>query len=291
MKKLNKITSTVAAFAVLSSFAAFPVSAKATNDYSISYATITESFVTDDGTNIPSGAIAVTMHVENNTGFNANTFTLDIADGYSAITNEEGRPTVQLGEVLEGSLTSSVISSDNLTFCMTVASSEACFDDGVLFTLYFTEGETETSNFIDVSVANPLITHNDDTLFTSVNFGNMRSIMSITDTYYVGDTNGWQDYGRHLNNPTAYPEYPVITAEDAANILSAYSSAGARIVVNSSNMHIYCPYAVFFKAPDANRDDYIDDDDAVDILDYAAHAGAGSLDQYTGYVGKQYPYV
>lgn len=73
MKKFNKRAMSIASVAaILASIVAMPVSAAGINAYSVSYETLTTAITTEDGSTVPAGAVAVTMSIENNTGFNAN---------------------------------------------------------------------------------------------------------------------------------------------------------------------------------------------------------------------------
>lgn len=282
MRRNHIFTSTASVLAILASFAVMPVSAENVNDYSVSYETLTQAVTADDGDIIPENAVAVTLSIENNSGFNANRFILDITDGYTVITNEEGKPCILVNESLENALTSAAVSSDGDIFCMTMASTEVCSGDGQLFTFYLLQNNKTRAhhNAVSLSEVSP------EFASQPVYSNNQTAAGKLIDSmYFIGDTDGYQDDLLHRLHPDTYPEYPVITAADATNILQQCSSATSDIRVNETNIASHFPFAVYYKAPDANRDNVINSDDAQEILDYCACVGAGALSSYTGWVG------
>ena len=77
MKKLKKVTAALAAATMVTSCAGVVTSAdEVVNAVNVSYSTVAETFTAADGTVVPAGATAVTLSIENNTGFSASDITL-----------------------------------------------------------------------------------------------------------------------------------------------------------------------------------------------------------------------
>lgn len=135
MKKLNKRAISIASVtAILASIAAMPVSAENLNSYSVSYETLTAAITMDDGNSVPAGAIAVTMSIDGNSGFNSNTFALEVIEGYEVVTTSEGTPFVQKGSVLSDAMAVGAVNENKI--CVATASGTEINCDGDLFTVY-----------------------------------------------------------------------------------------------------------------------------------------------------------
>ena len=77
MKSVKKIIAALSAATMVSACAGVVASAaEAVNAVNVSYSTVAETFTAADGTVIPAGATAVTLSIENNTGFSASDITL-----------------------------------------------------------------------------------------------------------------------------------------------------------------------------------------------------------------------
>ena len=94
MKQTKKIIAALAAATMVASCAGVVASAdEAVNAVNVSYSTVAETFTAADGTVVPAGATAVTLSIENNTGFSASDITLNATadllavDGMVAATN------------------------------------------------------------------------------------------------------------------------------------------------------------------------------------------------------------
>ncbi|MBR4101850.1 MAG: hypothetical protein IKK51_08260 [Oscillospiraceae bacterium] len=272
MRKFNKKVMSLASIAaILASFAAMPASAEERNVYSVSYETLTTAITTEDGSTVPAGTVAVTMSINNNSGFNANTLTLDIDEGYSVITNNDGKPILDKGAVLANSLTSASVSNDEETLCVVSASATTSYADGELFTVYFF-AENTTTDFVSI----------DDTE-AEIALGIIPLANDyVMDSYFVGDTNG-EDWivtstGRHAP----------VDAVDAANIMVACCNYGRPFdIFNETDSVIwgYFPDLKHREALDVNNNNACDNRDANDILDYAAEVGAGN--PYSGPIGHE----
>lgn len=259
--KTSKIVGLASAFTMLASLAAMPASATCTNAYSISYETLTRVIETDSNATIPAGAVAVTMSVKNNTGFDSNTLALKLDEDYQFLTDTEGNPIVTLGNVLNGFDSASSVSVNNNKVCIAVASASESTTDGELFTVYCVSSSTDKKVQSKAEIASIVPPCTKEPLRT------------IPDGWYmVGDVDNSE----------------VVNSIDAARILTALSNANVSyIYVNASykqNVSNYFNNPVpYYKAPDAIDDYCIDDLDATAILSYAANIGAGN--PYNGAIG------
>lgn len=278
MKKFSKRAVSLASVAViLASIVAMPVSAAGINAYSVSYETLTTAITTEDGNTVPAGAVAVTMSIENNTGFNANTLTLDIDEGYHVVTDANGKPVLEKGTVLAGAMTSAAVSADDSTVCVTAASGSTMSADGGIFTVYFTTEAAETEGFASVGSMDANIATGEINIVST----------SAIDYYYAGDTNS--EEATTVNNRII----PPVDAVDAANIMVACSEYRSDFDVVAMNWSVlyYFNEAKHYAAPDANCDKVIDNVDAAEILDYAADVGAGNIENYNGKIGMRVPFI
>lgn len=265
MKKSNKILGLACVTAMLTSVGAVPVSAAQMNTYSVSYETLTEAIETKEGETIPAGAVAVTMSIANNTGFNSSILKLNVADGYSVISNNENKPLVQKGEVLAEANVAGATSLDGDTFCLAVASVENCAADGQMFTVYF-EKNTDNADldFVSIQSTQATIAKGEITIAPKVEL----CAGTVVVYYYVGDTDNDES----------------VNASDASNIYSAVHKNGGAFCIDESSLNFssiknnvkhYFPKAACYLAPDATEDLYIDIEDGDTILQYSANHGAG----------------
>lgn len=275
MKTSNKILSLASIAAMLTSISAMPVSAAQLNAYSVSYETLTEAIETTEGDTIPAGAVAVTMSVDNNTGFNANTLTLDIANGYTVITNDENNPIVQKDKVLAEANIAGAVSQDGTTLCVAVGSGVQCEADGQMFTVYFDKNHHADSDF--VSVQNTEFSISSGDIITTSGAG----LYAQYGYYYVGDTD---------NNG-------IVNSSDAADIYTAVRNRGDSFCIDEDffdfNREVYFvnsyfPNAECYLAPDATENLFIDNADGDAILVYSANTGAGNSDN--SHIGERVRY-
>ena len=119
--------------------------AEAVNAVNVSYSTVAETFTAADGTVIPEGATAVTLSIENNTGFSASDITLNATadllavDGMVAATNGSAYGDATVSAAQNGS-----------KVVITSASLDESKNDGTLVTFYTTsdaEVTVETTAF------------------------------------------------------------------------------------------------------------------------------------------------
>jgi len=271
MKLAKKITSIVSAAAMLASFAALNVDAAGKNQYSVSYETLTQTVETSDGTVIPAGAVAVSIAISGNTGFVADTLTLDIADGYTAVTNSDGSPVVETGIALETGLAAAAVTDANDAMCIAMATPFTCTEEGNLVTVYFQSGsELRSTGFIQITVNQVQTAALTDT------------ISSLYDLpyYILGDTDGDE----------------IVNSVDASKILYAVYNHGGGFyftniaTYNDALVRPYFPDVVHYNAPNADRSNSIDDIDASVVLNYAANAGL--YENYSDpYIGQKYYFI
>lgn len=286
MKKMKRMMSLVSALTMLSSSVTLTASAAHIHAYSISYQTLKADTDILDGKTIPAGTVAVTMSVQKNKGFNADTMILDIENGYTILTDEEGHPLVQKKSVLSDAFIAASVNENKI--CITAASEQTCTLSGEMFTVYIVPNGNATTGFAEVNSTDPTLT-----LETSsagiLNPGGIQ-VTSVS----IPNPNGGYDvyyYGGDCDNNN------VVNAVDASLILSALSSAGTdELPVNMDTKNYYFPQAVGISQPDADGNGKIENkkkkdkngkeiddpehNDAKVILQYAADKGVGKA--YTG---------
>ena len=134
MKSVKKIIAALSAATMVSACAGVVASAaEAVNAVNVSYSTVAETFTAADGTVIPAGATAVTLSIENNTGFSASDITLNATadllavDGMVAATNGSAYGDATVSAAQNGS-----------KVVITSASLDDSKSDGTLVTFYTT---------------------------------------------------------------------------------------------------------------------------------------------------------
>lgn len=268
MKKIRKTMSIVSAAAILASIAAMPVSAAGINAYSVSYETLTSAITTDDGSTVPAGAVAVTMSIDNNAGFDSNTMTLDFIDSCNVFTNDAGKPIVQKGKVLEGAMMGTAIGDEENRICISAAMSDLCESNGSLFTVYI--ATNNTCDIVEKWTAEGKAV-SDAELNAFLNTG--------SSTFSRPGPGGFQYRAGDCNNNNE------VDAKDAALILQAMEQTNGEDLIVSElwTDYLYLTYFPSILVPeqaDADGNTYINDYDSTVILDFSAAEGAGT--EYTG---------
>lgn len=111
--------------------------------------TLTSAITTADGNTVPAGTVAVTLEVENNTGFECNTLVLSLDQEYDVMVDENGKPVIQKGELFNTALMGSAVT--NNTVCVTAVMNTSCQGNGNLFTFYVdTCGNNVDSGFVTI---------------------------------------------------------------------------------------------------------------------------------------------
>ena len=175
MKSVKKIIAALAAATMVTSCAGVVASAdEAVNAVNVSYSTVAEAFTAADGTVIPAGATAVTLSIENNTGFSASDITLSATadllgvgvDGMVAATN---------GSAYGDAIVSAAQNGSKVV--ITSASLDDSKNDGTLVTFY-------TTSDAEVTV--------EDAAFKSakqMEDASAIAVCSSDDYYRIGDLN------------------------------------------------------------------------------------------------------
>ena len=242
-----------------------------------SYSTVAETFTAADGTVVPAGATAVTLSIENNTGFSASDITLNATadllgvDGIVAATN---------GSAYGDAIVSAAQNGSKVV--VTSASLDNSKNDGTLVTLYTTSDAKVTVE--DASFES--VKNNEISCYTSQQY----------DFYVIGDLNSDEQ----------------VNSKDAAIMLSAYNIAeadgsllttanGKALMVFIAKMNpakYKLDSAKKVEAADGNKDgrimncDDVNYSDVKQLLNYAAATGAGltydvagwHYGEYVGYV-------
>ena len=277
MNTLKKILGTASAVALLATMAAMPTSATSAYSYDLSYETLTQAIQTADGNVVPAGSIAVTLSLEENAGFDADTITFDIGENNSVLTDNAGNPIVTKEYLLEDALAAAA--SYDSTVCVAVAMSDHCTEHGEMFTFYLEGGMGASGADVEIAdVSEETVQISGSGSLNGGPTAGTNAFMKKNENniwylcYYSGDANDDNE----------------VNATDAAVINIACASApGYEISVNDTNFSDYFPDLYFHSEPDANHSGWINNVDSTLILQYAAYVGAhGSDEGYTGCVGE-----
>ena len=277
MKQTKKIIAALAAATMVASCAGVVASAdEAVNAVNVSYSTVAEAFTAADGTVVPAGATAVTLSIENNTGFSASDITLSAT---ADLLGTDGLVTATNGSAYGNATVSAAQNGSKVV--ITSASLDDSKNDGTLVTFYTTsdaEVTVEDASFESVK-------NNEISCYTSQQY----------DFYVIGDLNSDEQ----------------VNSKDAAIMLSAYNIAeadgslttanGKALMVSIAKMNpakYKLDSAKKVEAADGNKDgrimncDDVNYSDVKQLLNYAAATGAGltydvagwHYGEYVGYV-------
>ena len=134
MKSVKKIIAALSAATMVSACAGVVASAaEAVNAVNVSYSTVAETFTAADGTVIPAGATAVTLSIENNTGFSASDITLSAT---ADLLGTDGLVTATNGSAYGDATVSAAQNGSKVV--ITSASLDDSKSDGTLVTFYTT---------------------------------------------------------------------------------------------------------------------------------------------------------
>ena len=134
MKQTKKIIAALAAATMVTSCAGVVASAaEAVNAVNVSYSTVAETFTAADGTVVPAGATAVTLSIENNTGFSASDITLSAT---ADLLGTDGLVTATNGSAYGNATVSAAQNGSKVV--ITSASLDDSKSDGTLVTFYTT---------------------------------------------------------------------------------------------------------------------------------------------------------
>ena len=273
MKQTKKIIAALAAATMVASCAGVVASAaEAVNAVNVSYSTVAEAFTAADGTVVPAGATAVTLSIENNTGFSASDITLSAT---ADLLGTDGLVTATNGSAYGNATVSAAQNGSKVV--ITSASLDDSKNDGTLVTFYTTsdaEVTVEDASFESVK-------NNEISCYTSQQY----------DFYVIGDLNSDEQ----------------VNSKDAAIMLSAYNIAEAdgSLLTTANGKALMVSIAKYkldsakkVEAADGNKDgrimncDDVNYSDVKQLLNYAAATGAGltydvagwHYGEYVGYV-------
>ena len=134
MKQTKKIIAALAAATMVTSCAGVVASAaEAVNAVNVSYSTVAETFTAADGTVVQAGATAVTLSIENNTGFSASDITLSAT---ADLLGTDGLVTATNGSAYGDATVSAAQNGSKVV--ITRASLDDSKSDGTLVTFYTT---------------------------------------------------------------------------------------------------------------------------------------------------------
>ena len=134
MKQTKKIIAALAAATMVTSCAGVVTSAdEVVNAVNVSYSTVAETFTAADGTVVPAGATAVTLSIENNTGFSASDITLSAT---ADLLGTDGLVTATNGSAYGDATVSAAQNGSKVV--ITSASLDDSKSDGTLVTFYTT---------------------------------------------------------------------------------------------------------------------------------------------------------
>lgn len=173
MKQTKKIIAALAAATMVASCAGVVASAaEAVNAVNVSYSTVAEIFTAADGTVVPAGATAVTLSIENNTGFSASDITLSAT---ADLLGTDGLVTATNGSAYGNATVSAAQNGSKVV--ITSASLDDSKNDGTLVTFY-------TTSDAEVTV--------EDAAFKSakqMEDASAIAVCSSDDYYRIGDLN------------------------------------------------------------------------------------------------------
>lgn len=173
MKQTKKIIAALAAATMVASCAGVVASVdEAVNAVNVSYSTVAEAFTAADGTVVPAGATAVTLSIENNTGFSASDITLSAT---ADLLGTDGLVTATNGSAYGNATVSAAQNGSKVV--ITSASLDDSKNDGTLVTFY-------TTSDAEVTV--------EDAAFKSakqMEDASAIAVCSSDDYYRIGDLN------------------------------------------------------------------------------------------------------
>ena len=286
MKQTKKIIAALAAATMVASCAGVVASAaEAVNAVNVSYSTVAETFTAADGTVVPAGATAVTLSIENNTGFSASDITLSAT---ADLLGTDGLVTATNGSAYGNATVSAAQNGSKVV--ITSASLDDSKNDGTLVTFY-------TTSDAEVTV--------EDAAFKSAKQLEASSEIAaykIVDVYRVGDLNN-DDY---IDSTDLYMQLQAYKIAEADHALVKKTKNGITyvglytIVADKYKAKYKLTEAVTADAGDGNSDGVIANDqknleisDVDNLSYYIARCGAGyttDLNRY-GFCYGEYRFI
>lgn len=251
--EMKTIISTLAAsLMTVSAFTAVSASAlnvKKDNTLIITTDVLKTAITADNGTVVPAGSLAVTVSIENNSGFNSSANKLVVGKSYEFIVSDFEEPAITNGSVMGDSIVCAA--ENNNSIAVTSASADYNYSDGAMFTFYLNQND----NSDDTNITFQEI---DTSHMTNLDSG--ISVQSTKVKFRHGNVNDPFDPNRFL-----------IDSTDASDVLRAIqANNGAKLKVSEANTHLddFLPDALCAEAADVTADNFIDRTDAQLILDF-----------------------
>ncbi|WP_456112688.1 hypothetical protein [Ruminococcus sp.] len=282
MKSVKKIIAALSAATMVTSCAGVVTSAdEVVNAVNVSYSTVAEAFTAADGTVVPAGATAVTLSIENNTGFSASDITLNATADLLAV---DGMVAATNGSAYGDAIVSAAQNGSKVV--ITSASLDDSKNDGTLVTLYTTSDAKVTvedaafKSAKQMEDANAVATYN---TFRFYRIGNLDDDDNIdsTDMFYQMQA------------------YKIAEADNALHTVTdnGVSYKGLLVVVADKHKAKYkLEQAVTARAADGNEDGVIANcedqpkySDVENLAYYIARRGAGyttNLNRYDFHYGE-----
>ena len=253
------ISTMLAAAMVASAFSTFSTSAieiNACDEQYVSTSVVSNSMIIN-GTIVPAGAIAVTVNLDNNSGFNNTSTKLIIGDAKDVIRSADYKPVISKDDMMSDFYVSAF--ENNNVVGIAAASAEYVYDDGSLYTIYLEPSNHGFDDSIDIE--------SDNNGGIPVNAFAYATIGDVNDNGYINTSDASAVY-------TAIDKYKQLVPTDP----------------NADNFTIsFCSIALSYFFPSApcadiattNGDVYINEDDAENITDFYSWLSAGGdFDSY-----------
>ena len=277
MKNLKKAIAALAAATMVTSCAGVVASAdEAVNAVNVSYSTVAETFTAADGTVIPAGATAVTLSIENNTGFSASDITLNAT---ADLLGTNGLVTATNGSAYGDAIVSAAQNGNKVV--ITSASLDESKNDGTLVTFYTTS---------DAEVTVETTAFNSAKQMEDINA--IATYSTVSDVYRVGDL----DDDDNIDSTDMFYQlqaYKIAEADAALKIVSKNGVTYKGLAVNVAEKYrakYKLELAVTAMAADGNDDGVIANcADVENLAYYIARRGAGyttNLNRYGFHYGE-----
>jgi len=217
-KTISAIVASVMAVSAMTAVSASAINLEEENVLSVSTEAVA-STMTIDGTEVPAGAVAITVNIDNNNGFVSTMTKLNIGEA-DVVVDLNGKPVVETSNLLGESLITGAENEGLIAF--STASANVCSLSGEMFTFY-------VENYNSVNII-------ESEMFSSVSTYNDGISTASSNNYYItGDVDG--NY--------------IVNASDASkvlNVLDTYNRDRLTYSMVKLIPQMYFPDAISFKA-------------------------------------------
>ncbi len=248
------------------------------NELSVESSVLTEG-ITVDGNYIPSGSLAVTVNISNNTGFDNSKTVLEIDDAFDIIEDNDNNPLIVNGSTAEDSLVYAVEANNVLT--VVSASADVKQNDGSLFTFYVNADERSNKRSISILDFSESIAEASDNAPI-----NNRTYYRLGDVNYDGIIDG-RDATKVLTvvmNDTEYTSHRLPLSYVQDNITTLFPAIPSALIPDTFINTTYDE-----NGQPVNNLYVISKEDAYDILSY--YAISSSPESGTTYNGRVGSYI